>query len=386
MTRYRNCARSPAWLLVTISLGGIITAALTLPSRTEPGAPIPVRSAVQRPPKVALVPSTCPAEVAAMPARRRLAQLLVVGVNAADATAAVSVVSSEQVGGIFAGGNATGLLRNGALAQVQKAARVPVSVAVDEEGGRVQRIDELDGSIPSARKMAQTMDAPQVRELGRRRGQAMRALGVTVDYAPDTDVSDQPDRSVIGDRSFSADPRVVRSFAVAFAAGLQDGGVQPVLKHFPGHGHASGDSHLGPVSTPPLATLRDRDLAPYAHIADFGKVGVMVGHLDVPDLTGGEPASLSAAAYQLLRQDYGFDGPIITDDLGAMRAISDRYDLPDAVVLALRSGADQALWSSGDRVGEVLDRLEHALSTGELNAARIDESVARVLAAKKACG
>jgi beta-N-acetylhexosaminidase len=128
-------------------------------------------------------------------------------------------------------------------------------------------------------------------------------------------------------------------------------------------------------------------LAPYAHIADFGKVGVMVGHLDVragPDRRRtGFPLR---PAYQLLRQDNGFDGPIITDDLRAMRAISDRYDPPDAVLLALRSGADQALWSSGDRVGEVLDRPERALSTGDLNAARVDESVARVLAAKKACG
>jgi beta-N-acetylhexosaminidase len=79
---------------------------------------------------------------------------------------------------------------------------VPVSVAVDEEGGRVQRIDELDGSVPSARKMAQTIDA-QVRQLGKSRVRAMSALGITVDYAPDTDVSEQPDRSVIGDRSLA---------------------------------------------------------------------------------------------------------------------------------------------------------------------------------------
>jgi beta-N-acetylhexosaminidase len=374
------------WLLVMVAVGGIITAVLTIPGPAEVGTPVPADPVAEGPSPVTLAPSTCASTASAMAPRRRPAQLLVVGVNAADPRAALNVVSSEQMGGIFLGGNATGLLRDHAIAQVQKAAQVPVSVAVDEEGGRVQRIDELDGSVPSARKMARTMGAAQVRQLGRSRGRAMSARGITVDYAPATDVSDQPDRSVIGDRSFSADPQVVRTFALAFAVGLQEGGVQSVLKHFPGHGHADGDSHGSLVSTPPLATLHESDLVPYEKIGDFGKVGVMVGHLDVPNLTGAQPASLSAPAYQLLCQDYAFDGPIITDDLGAMRAVSDRYDLPDAVLLALRSGADQALWSSGGRVGEVLDRLEHALSTGQLSASRVNVSAARVLAAKKACG
>jgi beta-N-acetylhexosaminidase len=107
MSRNRNRTRPKTWLLVTIALGGIVTAALTLPSRTEPGEPVPVRAAAERPSKATPIPSACPAVVAAMPAHRRLAQLLVVGVNAADATAAVNVVSSEQIGGIFLGGNAT---------------------------------------------------------------------------------------------------------------------------------------------------------------------------------------------------------------------------------------------------------------------------------------
>jgi beta-N-acetylhexosaminidase len=174
-----------------------------------------------------------------MSPRRRLAQRLVVGVNPTDSRAAVDVVRAEHIGGIFLGGNATGLLWANALAQVQQAARVPVSVAVDEEGGRVQWIDELDGSVPSAREMAETMDLGKVRELGRTRGKAMNAQGVTVDYAPDTDVSDQADHSVIDDGSFNADPQAVRKYALAFAAGLGEVGVQPVLKHFPGHGHAT---------------------------------------------------------------------------------------------------------------------------------------------------
>ncbi|MDT7728785.1 MAG: beta-N-acetylhexosaminidase [Actinomycetota bacterium] len=375
-------------LLVTLVASTILAA--TLRDNTVPGTPTaapPAPSSVPPlAPKAAPAPATCEGLVMSLTPRERLAQLLVVGVDPVDARDAVDVVRSQQVGGIFIGGNATGLLQDNALAQVQQASPLPVSVAIDEEGGRVQRIDELDGSVPSARVMARTMSVEQVRELGRTRGKAMSARGVTVDFAPDTDVSDQPDGSVIGDRSFADDPEVVRQYATAFAAGLEESGVQPVLKHFPGHGHADGDSHNGLVRTPPLPELRKLDLVPYERIGEYGHAGVMIGHLQVPDLTGDAPASLSPAAYQLLRKDYAFTGPIITDDLGAMRAISDRYDLPDAVLIALQSGADQALWSSGDRVAEVLDRLESAVASGKMPESQVQDSAARVLSAKKACG
>jgi len=385
-------AKVTTLLLVTLVAGSILAA--TLRDDTEPGNPIaapqaPSGAPASRqplPPKAAPVPATCDGLVSSLTLRDRLAQLLVVGVDPSSAKDAVNIVRAHQVGGVFLGGNDTELLQDNALAQVQQVARIPVSVAIDEEGGRVQRIDELDGSVPSARVLARTMSVEQVRELGRTRGRAMNVRGVTVDYGPDTDVSDQPDRSVIGDRSFSNDPEVVRNYAMAFAAGLEESGVQPVLKHFPGHGHADGDSHKGLVKTPPLADLRKLDLVPYQRITEYGRAGVMVGHIQVPDLTGDAPASLSPAAYQLLRKDYAFTGPIITDDLGAMKAVSDRYELPDAVLIALQAGADQALWSSGDRVNEVLDKLENAATTGKLPDTQVRESATRVLSAKKACG
>lgn len=324
--------------------------------------------------------------LAAMTPRQRLAQLLFVGVNPSDPVAAASLVRTEQVGGVFIGGNPTNLLRGNALQQVQEAARWGVSVAIDEEGGRVQRIDQLDGSMPSARVMARTMTVDQVRAAGRERGEQMRSRGVTMDFAPILDVSSQPDNGAIGDRSFSSDPARARDYGLAFAAGLRDAGVTPVFKHFPGHGRALGDSHEGAVTTPPLSSLRNNDLVPYEAVAGFTGAEVMVGHLTVPGLTNGQPASLSPEAYQLLRSDYRFTGPVVTDDLGAMRAITTTYPLPDAVLQALLAGADQALWSSGGNVDTVLDRLEQALGSGELPAARVDEALHRILPAKQACG
>ncbi|MGW7537900.1 glycoside hydrolase family 3 N-terminal domain-containing protein [Amycolatopsis sp. NPDC054798] len=321
-----------------------------------------------------------------MDPRARVAQLVVPGVNAGDPAGVADLVRTQQVGGIFVGDKKTTLLQNDALAGVQRAAKIPVSVAVDEEGGRVQRVDDLDGSIPSARQLAATKTPDEVRAIGEQRGKQLRARGVTVDYAPDADVSDEPDGAVIGDRSYSPDPEKARRYAMAFAEGLRAGGVQPVLKHFPGHGHGSGDSHRGTVVTPPLDQLRKVDLVPYRDISEYGQIGVMVGHLEVPGLTGDEPASLAPEAYRLLRNEFHFTGPVITDDLGGMKAITDRFALPDAVLKALQAGADQALFSSGhNNVGAVVDRLQRAVESGELPPAQVTASVERVLAAKGFC-
>ena len=337
------------------------------------------------------VPTPTPAEAprcmpegagGALPLRERLAQLLIVGVDAGGPDQALAVVTDDQVGGIFLGGNATGLLTDGALAQVRAASAIPLAVAVDDEGGRVQRIDALDGELPSARDMAADLTPQQVYELARRRGEALRARGVTIDFAPSVDVSDQPDDAVIGDRSFSSDAAVTTQYADAFARGLRDAEVLPVLKHFPGHGRA-GDSHTGEVSTPPLGQLQGVDLVPYRQLIGRGADAVMMGHLDVPGLTEpGTPASISPAALALLRDDLGFDGLVLSDDLGAMRAITDRFDLPEAVRASLAAGVDMALWVTEDRVGEVLDHLEAAVAAGSLPEQRVNEAVRRVLAAK----
>ncbi|WP_439423163.1 glycoside hydrolase family 3 N-terminal domain-containing protein [Saccharothrix sp. HUAS TT10] len=359
-------------------------AALPPTSTTSSSAPESTTSSEPQP-EPSPVADPCGDRIAALPLRARLAQLLVVGVDPRGPADALAVVRGEQVGGIFIGGDDVGLLSAGALAPVHAAAALPLTVAVDDEGGRVQRLDALDGSLPSARRMAADLSPDEVRAVARNRGVALRDRGVTTDLAPVLDTSGQPDRTVIGDRSFSADPDTALGYALAFAEGLHAAGVTPVVKHFPGHGNTSGDSHLGAVTSPPLDALRAADLVPYRHLPEFGEVVVMLGHIDVPGLTGGVPATLSPAAYALLRGEFGFTGPAMTDDLGAMRAVTDRVGLPDAVAQALAAGADIALWSSGGRVGEVLDHLEGAVAAGSLPQTRVDEATRRVLTAKQVC-
>jgi beta-N-acetylhexosaminidase len=386
-------------ILLAAAAGALLAAALVALEGPGPSTPV-AGSAVstvdalrpgkrsERPaePKPVHAPGDVPCAAAseALTTRQQLAQLVMVGVPG-NAEAASKIVREHQVGGVFAHASPVKLLANGGLAKVRGAARIPLTVAIDEEGGRVQTIDPLAGSMPSARRMAATMTPEQVKAKAADRGRFLHEAGVTMNFAPVVDVTGKPARTVIGDRSFSADPRTAKQYAAAFAAGLSSAGVFPVLKHFPGHGSADSDSHKQSAVTSPLAQLEAVDLVPYRGLADYGPVAVMLGHLVVPGLTGQEPATLSPAAYQLLRTRFQFDGLAVTDDLGAMRAVTDRYDLPEAVLRAIAAGADVALWSSGARIGEVLDRLEKAVRSGELPAERVRDALRHVLISKNLC-
>lgn len=324
--------------------------------------------------------------LAAMSTRDKLAQLLMVGVrNADDATA---VVKNHHVGGIFVGSwTDLSMLTDGTVQGLAASAALPLAISVDEEGGRVSRLSPLIGPAPSARVLAQTRTVDDVYGMALNRGHQMRGLGITVDFAPVVDVTDAPDDTVVGDRSFGSDPAVVTEYAGAYARGLRDAGLLPVLKHFPGHGHGSGDSHTGGVTTPPLAELQNDDLVPYRTLVTAAPVGVMVGHLQVPGLTGNQPASLSPAAVQLLRDGTGyggppFTGPVFSDDLSSMAAINEHYSVADAVLRTLQAGTDVALWVTTDEVPAVLDRLEKALAASELTMPAVNASVLRIAAVK----
>ncbi|WP_066908408.1 glycoside hydrolase family 3 N-terminal domain-containing protein [Millisia brevis] len=382
------------WLVAVVTIAGCgSTASTSDPSTTEAAATETTTTAEQPATgtagsvtPVAQQLNACQQFVGNLPLRRKLAQLLTVGVT--DASDAGSVVSGEQVGGIFVGSwTDLSMLTNGALAGVVGAAPIAPFVTVDEEGGRVSRLSSIIGTAPAARVLPQQFTPEEVYQQAFERGTAMRQLGITIDFAPVVDVSSQADNTVIGDRSFSADLNVVTQYATQYANGLRDAGIMPVLKHFPGHGSASGDSHLGGVSTPPLAQMQTVDLVPYRAMVPTAQA-VMIGHLDVPGLTGaGQPASISPAAMSLLRDGIGygaapFDGLIFTDDLSGMQAMTDLLSVPDAVTAALVAGADVALWITTAEVSAVLDRLEQAVASGELSMQRVDASMTRVARAK----
>ncbi|GAS99657.1 beta-glucosidase-like glycosyl hydrolase [Mycolicibacterium canariasense] len=351
-----------------------VTSSVTPASTSAPLAPAPAEAL-----------PLC-GDVTAIPLREKLAQLLMVGVT--DAADAKAVVTDYHVGGIFIGSWTDKAIFGDLKGITDAASALPLGVSVDEEGGRVSRLADLIGAQPSPRVLAQTKTPDEVYQIALQRGQALRGLGITVDFAPVVDVTEEADDEVIGDRSFGSDPAKVTEYAGAYARGLRDGGVTPVLKHFPGHGHGSGDSHTGAVTTPPLDALKADDLVPYRTLTTEPGVAVMVGHLQVPGLTGTDPASLSGAAYGLLRSGGyggpGFNGVVYTDDLSSMAAINARYGVAEAVLRALQAGADIALWVTTGEVPAVLDHLEKSVNAGQLAVPRLDDSLRRLAAAK--CG
>ena len=353
---------------------------------TTTAAPATPNAPLNVPLPAAPAPPACGDVLAAMSTRDKLAQLLMVGVTgAADARA---VVADHHVGGIMIGSwTDLSMLSDGSLADIAgSAGPLPLAVSVDEEGGRVSRLAGLIGSQPSPRVLAQTSTPDEVYGIALERGRQMRALGITVDFAPVVDVTDAADDTVIGDRSFGSDPATVTEYAGAYARGLRDAGRAAGAQALPRPRPGSGDSHAGSVVTPPLADLQQSDLVPYRTLSSEAPVGVMVGHMQVPGLTGSDPASLSPAAYALLRSGgYGgppFNGPVFTDDLSSMRAITDRYGVAEAALRGLAAGADTALWITTDEVPAVLDRLEKALAAGELTMPGVDASVLRMAAVK----
>jgi beta-N-acetylhexosaminidase len=278
-----------------------------------------------------------------------------------------------------------------------------LTVSVDEEGGQVQRLGAVIGELPSARELADTRSPEEVRGVFAEHGRKMRELGVTMDFAPVVDLAggETISDNAIGDRAFSDDPGVVTDYGRAAVEGLLEAGVTPVIKHFPGHGHATGDSHEGTVTTPPIGEM-GADLAPFAELWRIPGVAVMVGHMQTPGLDAVEapggpgvlgaetPSSLNPAAYTLLRDGLGgdggdggehgpgFDGVIFTDDLTGMQAITDLHDGPQAVVQALRAGADAPLTSTAADVPATVAGLVAAVEDGDLDRGRLTEAAERL--------
>ena len=319
------------------------------------------------------------------PLRRRAAQVLVVGmpgVVAPDDDLARELVDLG-VGGVFVNDAnvVTAEQVSGLVYGLKASSGVPLMVATDEEAGRVSTFRHLIGVTSSPRTLAATRTPDEVREYAAELAAGLSGLGVNTDMAPVADLDGGPSTGVIGDRSFSADPAVAAEYAAAFAAGLADGGVLPVVKHFPGLGQTGVDVHRAAATvTTPLADLLRHDVQPFVSLIAAGAPVVMLGHAQYAALDAERPASLSAASYRLLRE-LGFDGVAMTDSLG-MGAVHRRWDFPEAAVLAVEAGADAVLATDGRHARDMRDAIVRAVRRGVLDEGRLNEAAARMLALK----
>ncbi|MDH2427263.1 glycoside hydrolase family 3 N-terminal domain-containing protein [Sphaerisporangium sp. TRM90804] len=259
-----------------------------------------------------------------------------------------------------------------------------VIVAVDEEGGAVTRLEAATGSSwPGNAALGAVDEVGRTERTGREIGRMLDAAGITLDYAPDVDVNADPRNPVIGVRSFGAEAGLVARHAAAWITGLQSTGVAACAKHFPGHGDTVTDSHLAlPTVHASRELLERRDLVPFRAAVDAGVRAVMCGHLMVPSVDPGRPATLSRRVLTgLLREELGFTGLAVTDAI-EMRAVAARLPQPEIAVRALAAGADAVCVGASSPGGENVDELRRgvvqAVHQGTLDEARLSEAASRV--------
>lgn len=261
-------------------------------------------------------------------------------------------------------------------------------ISIDQEGGKVMRV--MDACLaPPMMAVGSIGDTEITRELGALMGEQLYTLGFNLDFAPDADVNSNPNNPIIGDRSFGEDPETVAAMVSAFTEGLQSEGVLACIKHFPGHGDTSEDSH---TSLPCVKTGRDElektELVPFRAGIKAGTAMTMVGHILYPALGADKvPASLSSDVIQgVLRDELGFDGLIVTDSL-SMGAVTNTWGQTKSCVMAFEAGVDMLLINDSESTMRacyqaVLD----AVRSGEISEKRLDDSVRRILETKYTFG
>lgn len=255
----------------------------------------------------------------------------------------------------------------------------PLFLSVDEEGGIVERLDGVATRLPAFMAAGAAHDTALTRRTYAALGSELRGLGFTVDFAPDADVTSGPGDPTIGSRSAGSDPARVGRQVTAAGTGLVRSGVVPVLKHFPGHGSVTDDSHhVLPVQLRSVRELARTDLRPFAEAIDAGLPAVMTGHLDVRAVDPGVPSSLSRKVTTgLLRRDLGFEGLVVTDSL-EMGAVTRTHDSARSAVAALRAGADVVLMPPDPAAARA--GILRAVRSGALSRARLRQAAARQVA------
>jgi beta-N-acetylhexosaminidase len=282
-------------------------------------------------------------------------------------------------------GTATGLVDVPALAGVtrrlDKASRSggrtwPGLIGVDQEGGAVSRVGAPLTRWPTPMSYGAAGSVPLAAEAGTGLAAELAPLGFTVDFAPAADVTMGPADPTIGARSMSADARAAASLSAGFAKGMLAGGVLPTVKHFPGHGSVTTDSHKGlPVQNATLAQLKARDWQPFQSAVKAGAPMIMTGHIAVRALEPGVPASISRATYRALR-GLGFKGVAVTDGLN-MGAVAGRYPRGSEAPAALAAGADLLLMPADAPAAHAA--VVRAVTEGKLPLPRLEEAARRVV-------
>ncbi|MGD1319122.1 glycoside hydrolase family 3 protein [Chryseobacterium sp. 2R14A] len=292
-----------------------------------------------------------------------------------------NIVTNDKIGGLI-------LMQDDAAREInlvnefQQKSKVPLMIGMDAEWGLYQRINTAH-KFPWAMTLGAIQDKDLIYQMAAKIAEDCKRMGINWNFAPVVDVNTNPNNPIIGNRSFGSEVSNVTQSALSYANGLQDNNILAAIKHFPGHGDTSTDSHLDlPVVSHSLERLNKIEIAPFKALMNKGIGGVMVAHLYVPSLESGKgiPASVSKKIItDLLKDKLGYKGLIITDALN-MGAVANKYKPGELDALAFKAGNDIMLFSQGVAEGKKL--IQKAIDKGEISQARVEESVKKILLTK----
>ena len=318
----------------------------------------------------------------------KIGQMIVAGFNGTDVNEElINLVNTNKVGGVIL------FKRNIETSEQLKKLNnnidglnkeIPLSISVDEEGGRVNRLPSDMEKFSSAREVGLKNDKDYAYNNGKSIGESLKVTGFNMNYAPVLDIFSNPKNTVIGDRAFGSDVETVSTMGIATMKGIEEEGIISVIKHFPGHGDTSVDSHYGlPIVYKTLEELENFELIPFKKAIKEGCKAIMVSHILLDKIDKQNPSSMSETVVtDILREQLGFDGVVITDDM-EMGAITENFTIEDACVQSIIAGCDIVLIGSGNEsIYNTIKAIKDSISNGKITEERINESVVRIIKLK----
>lgn len=321
----------------------------------------------------------------------KIGQLVIAGIDGTSINdASKELIEQYKISGIiFYANNAETTNQTiefvNSLKATNQVNRLPLFMSIDQEGGRVARLPKEVAKVPTAAAIGKKNDPDYAFNIGSTLGKQLTQFGFNMNFAPVLDVNSNPNNPVIGDRSFSTGPEIVSIIGLQTMKGIKEQNIIPVVKHFPGHGDTSVDSHLElPKVDKTLKQLKELELIPFKIAIEAEADVIMVAHILLPQLDTINPASMSAPIItDLLRNELGFNGLVMTDDL-TMKAITNHYGIEEAAVQSIKAGSDLLLVAHNPATTiAVIEALKVAVMGNEISVQRIDESVARIIELKE---
>ena len=323
--------------------------------------------------------------------QEKIGQMIIIGMDSSYITDRIkTMITQYKIGGII-------LYRKNfnsyekmleliqQLKELNKCNKLPLFIAIDQEGGRVNRMPKEIQNLPSANKIALQNDKELVKKSAELTGELLKKSGFNLNFAPVLDIKNFSNEHAIGDRCFGNDKETVAKHGITAMKALQEQGIISVIKHFPGHGSTTKDSHYFlPVINKKIKDLENEDMYPFEQAIKSGSDCLLVGHLLIKHITGFHPASLSRKFIsRYIRKKYKYNGLIFTDDL-KMKAIRFLYGSANSVIKAFKAGNDIVVFRfNSDEEKNALEKVIKLTSSGKIKESRINRSVKRIMNLKE---